>query len=71
LQAIKVEHPDLNAPPITIRHLLTHTAGIGELRTVKPRWLLQPDLVVLEDLSVRDGKRVPSLPTYRARTTGR
>lgn len=64
LKAIKVEHPHLNAPPITIRHLLTHTAGIGELRTIKPRWLLRPETMILEDLSVREDDRVPTLAEY-------
>jgi CubicO group peptidase (beta-lactamase class C family) len=66
LKAIRVEHPDLNAPPITIRHLLTHTSGIGELRKVEPRWLLRPELIVMEDLSVRDFDQVQPLHTYYA-----
>lgn len=32
LQAYKIKHKDPSAPPVTFRHLLTHTAGIGELR---------------------------------------
>src|SRR5207245_3851301 len=32
LKAFRIEHPDRGAPPITFRHLLTHTAGIGEVR---------------------------------------
>jgi len=64
LKAIRVEHPDLNAPPITIRHLLTHTSGIGELRKVEPHWLLRPERIVMEDLSVRDLEQVQPLPTY-------
>jgi CubicO group peptidase (beta-lactamase class C family) len=64
LRTLRVEHPDLDAPPITIRHLLTHTSGIGELRKIKPRWLLRPETMVLEDLSVRDGARIPSLAEY-------
>jgi CubicO group peptidase (beta-lactamase class C family) len=34
LRAYKVEHRDPRTPPVTFRHLLTHTSGIGELRTV-------------------------------------
>lgn len=64
LKAIRVEHPDLNAPPITVRHLLTHTSGIGELRKVDPRWLLKPENMVLEDLGVRDLNTAPPLPAY-------
>lgn len=32
LQGYKVLHKDPAAPPVTFRHLLTHTSGIGELR---------------------------------------
>lgn len=64
LKAIRVEHPAVHAPPITIRHLLTHTSGVGELRTLKPQWLYKPELMVLEDLSVRDMAEMPPLPTY-------
>jgi CubicO group peptidase (beta-lactamase class C family) len=34
LRGCRVEHPDPAAPPVTFRHMLTHTAGIGELRRV-------------------------------------
>ncbi|MBI2760592.1 MAG: beta-lactamase family protein [Chloroflexi bacterium] len=34
LSSYKVEHRDPRTPPVTFRHLLTHTSGIGELRTV-------------------------------------
>src|SRR3989337_679162 len=34
LKAYKLEHRDPGAPPVTFRHLLTHTAGIGEFRTI-------------------------------------
>ncbi len=64
LKGMRVEHPDLNAPPITIRHLLTHTSGIGELRKVDPRWLLKPENMVMEDLSVRDMQQTQSLLDY-------
>jgi CubicO group peptidase (beta-lactamase class C family) len=32
LRAFQVRHRDPDAPPVTFRHLLTHTAGIGEVR---------------------------------------
>jgi len=32
LKTYKVQHRDPNAPPVTVRHLLTHTSGIGEVR---------------------------------------
>jgi CubicO group peptidase (beta-lactamase class C family) len=42
LKAFKVTHDDPHAPPITFRHLMTHTSGIGESRTVWDaiRWLI-------------------------------
>lgn len=64
LKSIRVEHPDPNAPPVTIRHMLTHTSGVGELRTLKPEWLLKPQWLVITDLSVVDGERIPPLSEY-------
>lgn len=40
LMRCRVEHPDPAAPPVIFRHMLTHTAGIGELRRVTD--LLRP-----------------------------
>lgn len=34
LKTYKVQHPDAGAPPVTIRHMLTHTSGIGEIRNL-------------------------------------
>lgn len=34
LKTYKVLHDDPNAPPVTFRHLLTHTSGIGETRSI-------------------------------------
>lgn len=34
LRAYKVLHRDTGAPPVTIRHMLTHVAGIGETRDI-------------------------------------
>ena len=44
LKAFRVEHPDPNAPPVTFRHLLTHTSGIGEVR--KRSDLLRPSMLI-------------------------
>ncbi len=35
LTSYQVRHPDPNAPPVTIRHLLTHTSGIGEMPSTR------------------------------------
>jgi CubicO group peptidase (beta-lactamase class C family) len=48
-------------PPVTLRQLLTHTSGIGEVR--RPADLLQP---VFGEL-VRPGRRVPRLAEYYRR----
>ncbi|HEY9653163.1 MAG TPA: serine hydrolase domain-containing protein, partial [Coleofasciculaceae cyanobacterium] len=32
LKAYQIQQRDPNAPPVTFRHLLTHTSGIGEVR---------------------------------------
>jgi CubicO group peptidase (beta-lactamase class C family) len=55
LRAFRVEHADAASPPVTIRHLLTHTAGLGELR----RWsdLVRPTI----GLASRVGRPLPSL----------
>ncbi len=31
LKSYQIVHPDPASPPITIRHLLTHTSGLGEV----------------------------------------
>lgn len=33
LKTFQVLHPDPHAPEVTIRHMLTHTSGIGEMRS--------------------------------------
>jgi len=33
LKSFQVLHPDPYAPPVTFQHLLTHTSGIGEMRS--------------------------------------
>jgi CubicO group peptidase (beta-lactamase class C family) len=40
LRSYRVDHPDPAAPPVTFRHMLTHTSGIGELRSATD--LLRP-----------------------------
>jgi CubicO group peptidase (beta-lactamase class C family) len=54
LKCFKVLHRDPNAPPVTIRHLLTHTSGIGELRKLSDIFLPQGGLGANPDM--------PSLP---------
>ena len=34
LKTYKVLHDDPNAPPITFRHMMTHTSGVGETRSI-------------------------------------
>jgi len=45
-------------PPATVRHLLTHTAGLGEV--ARPAGVLRPDF----GESVKAGQPVPSLAEY-------
>jgi CubicO group peptidase (beta-lactamase class C family) len=58
LRTYKVLHLDPNAPPVTFRHLLTHTAGIGEVRA----WgdLAQP----IGGLAVKEGEKILPLGEY-------
>ncbi len=58
LKAYKVQHRDRNAPPVTFRHLLTHTSGIGELRTFTD--LLLP----VWGLGGKPDKSIPTLKEY-------
>jgi CubicO group peptidase (beta-lactamase class C family) len=59
LRAIRVESP-AGGPAVTVRHLLTHTGGLGELR----RWsdLLRPTI----GLATSPGKPLPRLADYYA-----
>jgi CubicO group peptidase (beta-lactamase class C family) len=54
LKAIRVAHPAPDAPPITFRHLLTHTAGIGELRMLSD--IVRP----MAALGVKEGQSIPT-----------
>ncbi|HEY6420179.1 MAG TPA: serine hydrolase domain-containing protein [Candidatus Binataceae bacterium] len=56
LKAYRIE-PPTSAPPVTFRHLLTHTSGIGELRKLTD--LLRPTL----GLGCKPGK-APALNEY-------
>jgi CubicO group peptidase (beta-lactamase class C family) len=58
LKAYRVEHPYASAPAITFRHLLTHTSGIGSLRSIKD--LSQPGF----GLSVKKGSQAPRMEEY-------
>jgi CubicO group peptidase (beta-lactamase class C family) len=55
LRAFRVAHDDPETPPITIRHLLTHTAGLGELRGWSD--LVRPTI----GLAAKLGRPLPSL----------
>ncbi len=60
LRGFRVEHDDPSTPPVTIRHLLTHTAGLGELR----RWsdLVRPTIGLASKLD----RPLPSLTDFYA-----
>jgi CubicO group peptidase (beta-lactamase class C family) len=60
LRGFRIEHDDPAAPPVTIRHLLTHTAGLGELR----RWsdLARPTI----GLAAKLDRPLPSLTDFYA-----
>jgi len=60
LRGFRIAHDDLGTPPVTIRHLLTHTAGIGELRGWSD--LLRPT----GGLAAKLGKPLPPLTDYYA-----
>jgi len=61
LKSYQIGRPDPAAPPVTFRHMLTHTSGIGELRTYMD--LLRP----VVGLGVKRDKGVPPLEEYYAR----
>ena len=60
LRGFRIEHDDPATPPVTIRHLLTHTAGLGELR----RWsdLARPTIGLASKLD----RPLPSLTDFYA-----
>jgi CubicO group peptidase (beta-lactamase class C family) len=62
LRKLRVEPPRLDAPPVTVRHLLSHSAGIGELR----RWsdVFRPVIA----LGAKAGQPLPTLTDYYGAT---
>jgi CubicO group peptidase (beta-lactamase class C family) len=60
LRGYRVEHPDPTAPPVTFRHMLTHTSGLGELRT--PTDLFRP----MGGLSAKPDGLAPTTAEYYA-----
>lgn len=66
LKAYQVRHTDPQAPPVTFRHLLTHTSGIGEFRTITDLARFR----TIFALGAREGAPVPTLKEYyRGRLT--
>ena len=61
LRGYRVEHPDPAAPPVTFRHMLTHTSGIGELRKMTD--LFRP----MSGLGAKPYGPAPSPEEYYAR----
>lgn len=60
LRSYRIEQRDTAAPPVTFRHLLTHTSGLGGLRG--PTDLFRPVL----GLGVKPHRPVPELVEYYA-----
>jgi CubicO group peptidase (beta-lactamase class C family) len=58
LRGYRVERSDPSAPPVTFRHMLTHTSGIGELR--KPTDLFRPMI----GLGAKPNGPVPTTAEY-------
>ncbi len=58
LKALKVQHRDINAPQITFRHLLTHTSGVGEMRSYSDM------LRRVGGLGAKADTRILSMPEY-------
>lgn len=62
LHSYKVEHPDPDAPQVTIRHMLTHTAGIGEMRNNVD--MLKAVFLHKGGLKIKPGEALPTLNEY-------
>ncbi len=60
LKAYEVLHRDPGAPPVTFRHLLTHTSGIGEFRHISDLARFRRIFA----LGAREGEPVPALREY-------
>ncbi|WP_084488730.1 serine hydrolase domain-containing protein [Nocardia niwae] len=61
LRSYRLVPDDARFGPVTVRHLLTHTSGVGE--TAHPRRVLKPDF----GESVAPGEPVPTLADYYRR----
>jgi CubicO group peptidase (beta-lactamase class C family) len=61
LKDYQVLHPDPHAPPVTFRHMLTHTSGIGEMRDMSD---LIEGLVNPSSFSYSPDKPLPALEEY-------
>lgn len=59
LKGYRVEHPDPATPPVTFRHLLTHTAGLGALRRYTD--MLHP---YTGQMILKQGRSLPAFPAY-------
>ena len=62
LTSFKVLHDDPSAPPVTIRHMLTHTSGIGEAKSLGE--LVGGMLLNLSSDRVKPGDPIPPLAEY-------
>jgi len=60
LKGYRLDHPAPAAPPVTFRHMLTHTSGIGELRGVTD--LFRPVI----GLGAKPDRPIPSPSEYYA-----
>lgn len=60
LKHYRIEHTMSSAPPVTFLHLLTHTSGLGELRSLGDLFL------PLFGLAARPGEPVPEPKEYYA-----
>ena len=58
LKGFKVMHKDAFSPPVTFRHLLTHTSGIGEAPTIREAL---PILLGKDPYFAKEGERVKPL----------
>ncbi|MCJ7624559.1 MAG: beta-lactamase family protein [Anaerolineaceae bacterium] len=61
LKDYQVLHPDPHAPPVTFRHMLTHTSGIGEMRDMSD---LLKGFVKPSSFSYKPNKPLPALEDY-------
>ncbi len=61
LKTYQVLHPDPAAPPVTIRHMLTHTSGIGEMRDTSD---LIKSMLLSDRMEKEFKERIPPLDEY-------